>query len=391
MDWVWPGVFPQIQASASGSFTSEFLVAEHDAQGRKAFWLQYVDKVSDFRLVLCEEDELRLKATLGSNPIQFARMEGPNKVSAFLLRFTSSQQGDDLVCVEFSRIRSDQGMKSRVREAFGLSKGRLLAEVPSGWSASIVQRVGSTGFLVDQKVTQALAELKESMVQRQPTQVGPFLVQDEAEHHKRNFRAILTTGLRRPDVPMLPFQEVLGEPAWEESRSISWPKRPGVIRQHLSLFAALTTELHVFDPYLDLEKPTSAAFVGELLREVQEQRGREAEHVHVWLHTDASKSRHGFQPEPWAAGLRLMALSVPLAATVCFWDKGGLQARVHNRYVLNNLCGLQFGDSLELNRGWKDCDTVHIMGAQPYREWWSLLKRGKPTASLQLIIPVGDR
>jgi len=80
------------------------VVADHsDDQGRKAFWLRYVEKVSDFRLVLCAEDILRLKAALGTNPIQYATMEGTNKPSAFILRFNSKQNGEDLVCVEFSK------------------------------------------------------------------------------------------------------------------------------------------------------------------------------------------------------------------------------------------------------------------------------------------------
>jgi len=74
-----------------------------DDQGRKAFWLPYVDQVSDFRLVLGDEDKNRLEEALGEGKIKFATMEGTNKASAFILRFRSKQSDDDLVCVEFSR------------------------------------------------------------------------------------------------------------------------------------------------------------------------------------------------------------------------------------------------------------------------------------------------
>lgn len=74
-----------------------------DDQGRKAFWLNYVDQVSDFRLVLAEDDRYRLEEALGEGKFQFASMEGNGKVSAFILRFRTGQSADDLVCVEFSR------------------------------------------------------------------------------------------------------------------------------------------------------------------------------------------------------------------------------------------------------------------------------------------------
>ncbi len=80
------------------------VVKDHqDDQGRKAFWLQYVDQVADFRLVLCDEDERRLKARLGDERILCARMEGSNRTSAFLMRFVAPSRNQDFICVEFSQ------------------------------------------------------------------------------------------------------------------------------------------------------------------------------------------------------------------------------------------------------------------------------------------------
>ncbi len=84
-------------------FFYDSVVSDHsDDQGRKAFWLRYVDQVSDFRLVLCEEDQRRMESILKETPLHFARMEGTNKPSAFILKFRS-KRGDDLICVEFSK------------------------------------------------------------------------------------------------------------------------------------------------------------------------------------------------------------------------------------------------------------------------------------------------
>jgi hypothetical protein len=80
------------------------VVADHaDDQGRKAFWLQYINRVVDFRLVLSQDDEARLESLLGTGLVHHAQMEGTNKPSAFLLRFHEPATDEDIICVEFSR------------------------------------------------------------------------------------------------------------------------------------------------------------------------------------------------------------------------------------------------------------------------------------------------
>jgi len=76
---------------------------DRDDQGRKAFWVNYLEHVVDFRLVLSQDDKERLEDRLDEHGVSFAEMEGSNQVSAFILRFPSRIDQTDLVCVEFSK------------------------------------------------------------------------------------------------------------------------------------------------------------------------------------------------------------------------------------------------------------------------------------------------
>lgn len=85
------------------TFFYDTIVPSHqDDQGRKAFWLRFIDQVHDFQLVLAEGDREKLEAETRKRG-GFSEMEGKNSPSAFLLRFKGQNEREDLVCVEFSR------------------------------------------------------------------------------------------------------------------------------------------------------------------------------------------------------------------------------------------------------------------------------------------------
>ncbi len=83
------------------TFFYDSVVANHeDDQGRKAFWLRYLDAVQDFRLVLSDSDRTKLDARFRGRGL-VSHMDGNTDVSAFLLRFKDDDRGD-FICVEFS-------------------------------------------------------------------------------------------------------------------------------------------------------------------------------------------------------------------------------------------------------------------------------------------------
>lgn len=83
-------------------FYDSIVPSFQDDQGRKAFWLQFVDQVHDFQLVLAEGDREKVDPEVRKRG-GFSEIDGRSSPSAFLLRFKGQNAGEDLVCVEFSR------------------------------------------------------------------------------------------------------------------------------------------------------------------------------------------------------------------------------------------------------------------------------------------------
>jgi len=82
-------------------FYDKIVPTASDNQGRKEFWLRYVDKVIDFKIAIGVQDQRKInKGDYGKHEI--ATLEGSPDLSAFILKFEGNSKGG-FVCVEFSR------------------------------------------------------------------------------------------------------------------------------------------------------------------------------------------------------------------------------------------------------------------------------------------------
>lgn len=273
-----------------------------------------------------------------------------------------------------------------LREAFGLPKGRLLAALPPGWVSAVGRRLVPTGSLDDRRVTELLKLLQDSMTRRSAPAGVPFMTAAQAEHRRRPFQAILTAGLTAKGFPTVPFQEVTESPLWAASRSVSWPRRPGTIQNTLPLFAALSRELQLVDPYFNIEKSASRTFLQELLELVRTQRGTLACHVRLQVHLGLSHAGPLIAQDRWTAQLERIAPWVPLTVRVCHWSESAFGNRFHNRYLLNDRGGIQFGDGLELKAVAGGIDTANLLSEDVYRELLDRLGRRQPDQAAQWVI-----
>ena len=83
-------------------FYDKIVPSRLDDQGRKEFWLRYVESVIDFRIAIGSTDQRKLiSAKYGKHEI--ATLDGAPDLSAFILKFAGHRHRPDIVCVEFSR------------------------------------------------------------------------------------------------------------------------------------------------------------------------------------------------------------------------------------------------------------------------------------------------
>ncbi|BDU71557.1 hypothetical protein [Mesoterricola silvestris] len=278
-----------------------------------------------------------------------------------------------------------------LQEAFGLPKGRLLAELPEGWAAAVFKRLGGAGGLNASKVTERLVELKRCMTARPSNPIGPFLTVAQVEHQRCRFHAILTADRAVPEIPLIPFQEVTESPLWQSPRSIAWPRERGTILKRLRVFGSLTRELHLIDPYFNLRFAGCRNFLEELLTLILEGRGREACHVRVHFHLSAKHTGSSIPIEDWTLRLNRLTKWRPLSVNISLWDDESFHTRFHNRYLLNDSGGIQFGDGLELQELRRGLDTASLLGEEAYGELWRRVRTLQPVQNARIVVPERGR
>jgi hypothetical protein len=95
-----PAAYIKVRAWFS-RFDLEFFfkfVIRDDPHKRKAFWLDYIDRVEVSNVALCDADIFRLRAGRAERP-RYSRAVGASNVSAFIMRFPRSSA----ILVEFSQ------------------------------------------------------------------------------------------------------------------------------------------------------------------------------------------------------------------------------------------------------------------------------------------------
>ena len=97
-------------------FFNSVMRDQGDRQGRKEFWLRYVNQAHESFVALCSTDAYRLRASLWREKIQYRKILDDQGVSCFVMRFRG--HGEDIAIAEFSKVGSARifGFKSFVEK-----------------------------------------------------------------------------------------------------------------------------------------------------------------------------------------------------------------------------------------------------------------------------------
>jgi hypothetical protein len=134
-------------------------VIRDDPHKRKAFWLDYIDKVEVSNVALCDADINRLKARTEERP-PYSRAVGSSTVSAFVMRFPNSaailvefsQPGNALYChdaAQFDKYVKAGIMQHTLHISYELKhtmsrKWRVVHR--EGWQHEVRNRLASMGI-----------------------------------------------------------------------------------------------------------------------------------------------------------------------------------------------------------------------------------------------------
>jgi hypothetical protein len=232
-------------------------------------------------------------------------------------------------------------------DAVGPWKGRFLAKLPKTWARAVLD--GLTCGDVEKKRIEA--KLEQVIRNRcfSLRVVGEFrptiswLDNARAEHARREFRAIIAAvGSGGP--PVLDAGSVdESEPLWRVEQGQLVARDSAVIAQAVGHLLAVSRHLLVIDPYFRANHPTKSDVLSACCLVLPPTGSR------VDVHAALGGERDPTYDQAKADALRLLPRILPtgLTATVSFWLPRNGGQRLHNRYLLTEVGGVQFGDGIE--------------------------------------------
>jgi len=241
-------------------------------------------------------------------------------------------------------------------DSFGPTKGRFLARYPKHWSRMVIESL-SCADVEKKRITERLFQLQSqnAFSPRKNAQYDgkrSWLENAVAEDCRAAFHAIVAeagNGARILDGHVLDESNRL----WQVDSGALVARDPNALMQAVALLLRASDSLVFIDPYFrasDYDKiiPLLAAVAV---------RGALPERLEV--HFAEGDKGYTFQ---LAEAERLLPRLLPSGVKVslhCWRERAG-GARLHNRYLVTDIGGLQFGDGIERGRGGQS-DRVSVL------------------------------
>jgi hypothetical protein len=296
-------------------------------------------------------------------------------------------------------------------EKFGLRTGRIVSAYPKKWVAQVWQAFQDSPNGQDQNAQRnldaLLRDLTQNMVKRRNTftEIPVWLERAETEHAERPFHAIVARENPRANEHVIPAERLVAE---GHSR---WtvPDHPPVARSAVELVAAVAPMLracrHIvfIDPYFDPAKQRFMEPMAAFLQKIWADRYG-VENPRVELHTgidrffrehERGQDRNADEERRVCANLvlemqRRLARIIPTGKEVhiTIWKQREHGQKLHNRYILSEVCGVAFGTGLDQNddQAAIETDDLHMMdSAKLVTRWQEYL--GNPPLFDQVTLP----
>lgn len=231
-------------------------------------------------------------------------------------------------------------------DAFGPWKGRFLAKLPKTWARAVLDGL-TCGDVERKRIEERLVRFQTARpftnrVVAEYPKTNSWVECAKAEHTKNPFRAIIS----RPGVHQRPVidAEIVdeSEPLWRVEQGQLVSRTPSAIGEALNHLLAVSRRLVFIDPYFRANHSTKCDVVTECCRLLPSQSQVE---IHAALGGDRDPSYE--QAKADAAMQLARYIPTGLTAKVSFWLSRPGGQRLHNRYLITDVGGVQFGDGIE--------------------------------------------
>ncbi len=270
------------------------------------------------------------------------------------------------------------------RGCFGLGTPRALLEIPkfTRWRSMVVQFVQQSNIdQVQQKNVEKLIDIISSARCRKAS-FGydgniQWLLNAEASHAQHLCEAVLACTNPRNN-PAVILGQTVGQsphPLWDKPNAVTPFRTPEALSAAISAMLLNCSELRLVDPHFKPE--TRFTRVLEAILRVIAKRP-DAGSLPIEVHCKENCPLDHFKTSAIDK-----ARYMPAGIHVQFfrWAQKADGEKLHNRYILTNLGGVRFGDSLDDGNP-ASTDDLNIMDANQFNLRWEQYRDGSTTFTL---------
>ena len=257
---------------------------------------------------------------------------------------------------------------------FGYGAGRVVGMYPSktNWRKHVWAALDADFSPTDKDRTR-MVEIVKKLIASKVQRVGSewngtldWLTNAESEHLRKPFHAILARENPRNNGTVMLEADILeGEAAgWDVPHSMVVQRGAESMAECVAPMLRCATRVLFVDPHFRADKRRFRDPLAAFLRRVNPQATTE---IHASASYDEAPSGEHFRNESERALQRHSVIPGGLELKVYRWRNREGGEKMHNRYVLTDIGGVQFGTGLDEGEE-GTTDVVSLLSAEPYEK-----------------------
>lgn len=227
-------------------------------------------------------------------------------------------------------------------DAFGPWKGRFLAKYPKAWKRMVYEGLNCPE-IEKARIIERLRSLDERTFG--PRKDAPYnsardwLSNAEAEHGRAPFHAIIAArGTESRHVISAADVDERDE-RWNVWSGRTVPRDPASLARAVALLLRASKRVVLIDPYFRADQSDKTDPLVELCRSLSDS-------ASIEIHFSDHKVSYSFSMDAARRALPLILPSGRQVTLHCWTQRSGGR-RLHNRYLVSDISGVKFGDSIE--------------------------------------------
>ncbi|MBK8997353.1 MAG: hypothetical protein IPM35_16615 [Myxococcales bacterium] len=259
-------------------------------------------------------------------------------------------------------------------DAFGPWKGRFLSQYPKDWARRLLASL-TCGDVEKKRIAARLEQAKKDRVfyRRVATAFDgdqPWLSNARAEHAREPFRAIIAVRPTGENFVLEAASLDEGNPRWRVDAGRFTARDANAYAAALAMLLRASSRLLIIDPYFRADQPDKTGPLAAFCRLVH---GRVSE-VHVHFADEA----RGYAPCIQDARRALPGvLPDGMQVSLHCWRERAGGRRLHNRYLVTDVGGVQFGDGIERGDAGQE-DRLSLLDEESRARLWDDFMGSQP-------------